>query len=70
MARRSTPGDGGALALLLGLFAVGLGGGDGVSPHIAAMGRNPFVDSGFGVSVAGVSLFAFAASVTIFFASR
>jgi len=64
-------GTGGlAIALSLGLFAVGLGGGDAVSSYIASMGRNPFVDSGLGVSVATVSLFAFAASVTVFFASR
>lgn len=64
-------GTGGlAIVLSLCLFAVGLGGGDAVSSYIAAMGRNPFVDSGFDVSVASVSLFAFAASVTVFFASR
>ncbi|MBV0902055.1 hypothetical protein [Haloarcula salina] len=64
-------GTGGlAIVLSLCLFAVGLGGGEAVASYIAAMGRNPFVDSGFGVSVADVSLFAFAASVTVFFASR
>ncbi|WP_336336060.1 hypothetical protein [Haloarcula brevis] len=70
-ARYVALGTGGlAIALSLCLFAVGLGGGDAVSTYIAAMGRNPFVDSGFGVSVAEASLFAFVASVTVFYASR
>jgi hypothetical protein len=64
-------GTGGlAIVLSLCLFAVGLGGGEMVSSYIAAMGRNPFVDSGFGVSVAAVSLFAFAASVAVYYSSR
>ncbi|MDQ2074056.1 hypothetical protein ACODNH_11435 [Haloarcula sp. NS06] len=64
-------GTGGlAIVLSLCLFAVGLGGGDAVSAYIAFTGRNPFVDSGFGLSVAAVSLFAFVASVTVFYASR
>jgi hypothetical protein len=64
-------GTGGlAIVLSLCLFAVGLGGGDAVSAYIAFTGRNPFVASGFGLSVAAVSLFAFVASVTVFYASR
>ncbi|WP_146417759.1 hypothetical protein [Haloarcula hispanica] len=64
-------GTGGlAIVLSLCLFAVGLGGGDAVSAYVAFTGRNPFVDSGFGLSVATVSLLAFVASVTVFYASR
>lgn len=64
-------GTGGlAITLTLCLFAVGLGGGSAVSSYVATMGRNPFAASGFGVPVATVSLFAFAASVTVFYASR
>ena len=64
-------GTGGlAIMISLCLFAVGLGGGDAVSAYIAFTGRNPFVDSGFGLSVAAVSLLAFVASVTVFYASR
>ncbi|WP_058993222.1 hypothetical protein [Haloarcula sp. CBA1127] len=64
-------GTGGlAIVLSLCLFAVGLGGGDAVSAYIAFTGRNPFVDSGFGLSIGAVSLFAFVASVTVFYASR
>ncbi|EMA08639.1 hypothetical protein SAMN05443574_11756 [Haloarcula vallismortis] len=64
-------GTGGlAIGISLCLFAVGLGGGDAVSAYIAFTGRNPLVDSGFGLSVATVSLLAFVASVTVFYASR
>ncbi|NLV12821.1 hypothetical protein [Haloarcula argentinensis] len=64
-------GTGGlAIVISICLFAVGLGGGDAVSAYVAFTGRNPFVDSGFGLSVGAVSLFAFVASVTVFYASR
>jgi len=62
----------GGLAILVAvlLSAIGLGGGDAVSSYVATMGRNPFVDSGFGLSVGVVALGAFACSVALFFAGN
>jgi len=59
----------GGLAILLTvcLFAVGLGGRGAVSAYIETAGANPFTASGFGLSVATVSLSAFVASVAVFY---
>jgi hypothetical protein len=61
----------GGLAILLTvlLFAIGFGGESAVTAYIETAGANPFVDSGFGLPVATVSLAAFVASVTVFYAS-
>lgn len=61
----------GGLAILVTvlLFAVGFGGEAAVSSYIDTAGANPFTDSGFGLPVATVSLAAFVASVTVFYAS-
>jgi len=62
-------GTGGlAIVLTVCLFAVGLGGEGAVSAYIATAGANPFAASGFGLSVGTVSLAAFIASVTVFYA--
>ena len=62
----------GALAVVLsvGIFAVGLGGGEAVGTYLEVTGRNPFLDSGTGVSVQVVALAAFVASVLLFFVGR
>ncbi|MFC7248674.1 hypothetical protein ACFQJ5_02315 [Halomicroarcula sp. GCM10025324] len=62
----------GGLAVLLSvcLFAVGLGGGDAIGTYVATTGRNPFVDSGTGLSVETLALVAYAASVLLFFVGR
>lgn len=57
-----------AIILTVALFAVGLGGEGAVSAYISTAGANPFVDSGFGISVGTVSLAAFISSVTVFYA--
>ena len=49
---------------------VGLGGGEAVGAYLEVTGRNPFVDSGTGVSVQVVALAAFVASVLLFFVGR
>lgn len=61
----------GGLAILVTvlLFAVGFGGEGAVSSYIDTAGANPFIDSGVGLPVATVSLVAFVASVTTFYAS-
>ncbi|WP_276273158.1 hypothetical protein [Haloarcula litorea] len=60
----------GGLAILLTvcLFAVGLGGESATASYVATMGANPFAPSGFGLSVSTVSIWAFAASVLVFYA--
>jgi len=61
-------GTGGlAIVLTVGLFALGLGGQSTVSAYVAAAGANPFAPSGFDMSVATVSLGAFATSVAVLF---
>jgi len=68
-ARCVGPGTGGlAILLTVCLFAVGLGGESAVSAYVATAGANPFVDSGFGLPVATVSLVAFGASVAVLYA--
>lgn len=61
----------GGLAILLTvcLFALGLGGSAAVGGYIDVAGANPFAPSGFDISVASVSLTAFAGSVAVFYAS-
>ena len=61
----------GGLAILVTvlLFALGFGGESAVASYVDTAGAYPFADSGFGLPVATVSLAAFVASVTVFYAS-
>lgn len=61
----------GGLAVLVTvcLFALGLGGAPAVDAYVAVAGANPFAPSGFGVTVATLSLSAFVGSVAVFYAS-
>lgn len=62
-------GTGGfAILLTVCLFAIGLGGEGAVASYIATAGANPYAPSGFGLSVATVSLGGFVASVLVFYA--
>lgn len=64
-------GTGGlAILVCLALFAVGLGGGPAITSYVETLGENPFVASGYGLAVADVSLVAFLASLTVFYAGQ